>query len=240
MTAASDATPRPHRRLTQYVASHTLGLIAEWGALIGLLVYTFEQSGPRAVGIASFASLVPYVLLAATTARAAQRHPAATVRTLGMIGQGVGFTAAGAAALADGPVWLVVLSAGAGFTAATAMRPAGAVLLPALVRTSRELTTANVWVGYADSSALMFGPLSATLLLELHGPGAALAGCAGLSFVGAAIASLAIPNGPPSAIERSTTPEPASGSLVKRVVSGPFTDVIRITRRRESSRCSAS
>ena len=173
VTAGSEAGSG-RRPLVQYIASHALGLIAEWGALIGLLVYTFDHSGPRAVGIASFASLVPYVLLAATTARLAQRHPAAMVRTIGMVGQGIGFAVTGAVGVADGPLWLVVAAAGVGFTAATAMRPSGAVLLPALVRTSRELTTANVWVGYADSSALMLGPLSATVLLGLHGPGAAL------------------------------------------------------------------
>ena len=122
----------------QFVASHALGLIAEWGALIGLLVYAFEHSGHRAVGIASFVSLVPYVLLASTTARLAQRHPPAIVRTIGLATQGIGFSSAGAVAVANGPLWLVVLFTAAGFTAATTMRPSGAVLLPALVRTSRS------------------------------------------------------------------------------------------------------
>lgn len=219
----------------QYVASHALGLIAEWGALIGLLVYAFEHSGHRAVGIASFVSLVPYVLLASTTARLAQRHPPAIVRTLGLAVQGVGFTAAGAVAIVDGPLWLVVLGTAAGFTAATTMRPAGAVLLPALVRTSRELTTATVWVGYADGSALMFGPLSATLLLAVDGPGVALVGCAALSFTGAAVASAAIGHGPPATGERSTAPSATkTGPWIRRVVASPFTDVLQIARRGSS------
>ena len=227
----SSSAPRPRRALAQYVASHALALIAEWGALIGLLVYAFEHSGHRAVGIASFVSLVPYVLLASTTARLAQRHRPAVVRTVGMVAQGAGFSAAGAVAIADGPLWLVVLGTAAGFTAATTMRPSGAVLLPALVRTSRELTTANVWVGYADSSALMLGPLSATLLLAIDGPGVALVGCALLSLAGAAAASAAIGHGPPATSERGHEPSSKSGTRVRRIVAGPFTDVHRIARR---------
>jgi MFS family permease len=222
------------RVLVEYVGSHVLALIAEWGALIALLVYAFEQSGSRAVGIASFSSLVPYVLLASSTARAAQRYPAAIVRLLSMIGQAVGFGAAAAVALAHGSVWLVVAGNAIGFTAATGMRPAGAVLLPALVRTSRELTTANVWVGYADSASLMLGPATATLLLGLHGPGAALAGCAVLSVVSAGLATPALRTGPPPAHSADDARPVRSGSLVRRIVTGPFADVLRIARRGSS------
>src|SRR4051812_17363005 len=101
-----------------------MALIAEWGGLIALLVYAFERSGPHAVGIASFVSLVPYVLLASSTARASERYPAAVVRTVGIVGQGLGFGAAAAVALAHGPVWAVVLGSAIAMTAATSMRPA--------------------------------------------------------------------------------------------------------------------
>ena len=91
-----------------------------------------------------------------------------------------------------------------------------------------------MWVGYADGSALMFGPLSATVLLAIDGPGVALVGCAGLSFTGAVVASAAIGHGPPAAGERTTAQPPPTGSWIRRVVSTPFTDVAQIARRSSS------
>ena len=57
-----------NRELQRYVISHFLSVIAEWSALIGLLVFTYDRAGPRAAGLASLFALAPYLLLSATTA----------------------------------------------------------------------------------------------------------------------------------------------------------------------------
>ena len=206
----------------------------EWGALIGLLVHVFERSGPNAVGIASFTAILPYVFAAPFTARLAQRFRAATVRVVGMVGQAFGFGIAAAAIALDWPIWLAVLGTAIGYVAATSLRPAAAVLLPAIVRSSRELTTANVWVGNGDTSALLLGPLMATVLLAVQGPAASLAGCAVMSLCAAAITAPFVRNGPPPAGHdegHSDDVQPGRHRPLLHAITGPFGDVARVFKR---------
>ncbi len=228
--SATGDHPRLGPRIRRLLVSHIAALVAEWGALIGLLVYTFDRAGAHAVGIASFLSLTPYVLFAPLTASAAQRFAPARVRAIAMAGQAIGFGGAAVTAAFDGPVWLVVLATGAGFTAATTLRPANAVVLPALVRTSRELTRANVVAGYGDTLSLFVGPFSASVMLAVSGPVAVFAWCAALSLIAAAVAAPEVPHGPPAA---GSADEPTSGR--RRRLGGlvePFTDIGRVLERR--------
>ncbi|MFZ4719750.1 MAG: cyclic nucleotide-binding domain-containing protein [Ilumatobacteraceae bacterium] len=220
---------RPSRRLVPYLAGHALATFGEWGVLIALLVYTYEQAGATAVGIASFVAISPYLVLSPVTARIAQRHPPGRVRLIGMACQALGLALAAATAAAEGPVWLAVLGVMVCYTSATALRPAAAVLLPALVRTSRELTTANVWVGYGDTAALFLGPLLATGLLALGGPGAALAGSATITVIGLVLSVPSSWNGPPAAVAPDAATAQRPG--LRSVVLGPFADIARVIRR---------
>ncbi len=220
---------RPSRRLVPYLAGHALATIGEWGTLIALLVYTYDRLGATAVGIASFVAISPYLLLSPVTARIAQRHPPGMVRLVGIASQALGIALAAATAYANGPVWLAVLGVMICYASATALRPAAAVLLPALVRTSRELTTANVWVGYGDTAALFLGPLLATGLLALGGPGAALTGSACITAIGLVLSIPSSWHGPPAAVDPDSPTTDRPG--LRSVVLAPFADVIRIVRR---------
>ncbi|MBI4932450.1 MAG: MFS transporter [Actinobacteria bacterium] len=226
---APPAHTRPSRRLVPYLAGHALTTIGEWAVLIALLVYTYDRSGATAVGVASFVAISPYLLLSPVTARIAQRHPPGTVRLTGIAAQAFGFALAGATAFATGPVWLAVLGVMIGYAASTALRPAAAVLLPALVRTSRELTTANVWVGHGDTAALFLGPLLSSGLLAVGNPGTALTGAAVVTAIGLVLSIPSSWNGPPAAIDPTapTTDRPG----LRDVVLGPFADIIRVVRR---------
>ena len=55
------------------------------------------------------------------------------------------------------------------------------MLVPGLVRTTSELTVANVWLGYCDSASTLGGPLLATALLAVGGPPVVFVGCAVLT-----------------------------------------------------------
>ena len=223
---------RPDRRLIRYAVGNALATLAEWGSLIGLLVYVFERSGSDAVGIASFTAILPYVFIAPFTARLAQRFRSATVRVVGMAGQAFGFGFAAVAIALDWPIWTGVLGVAIGYTAATSLRPAAAVLLPAIVRSSRELTTANVWVGYGDSSALLLGPLMATVLLAVQGPAASLTGCAVISLGAAALTAPFVRNGPPPAVpDHDDDLSPRQHRALLQAITGPFGDVIRVVKR---------
>lgn len=220
---------RPSRRLVPYLAGHALATFGEWGVLIALLVYTYEQAGATAVGIASFVAISPYLVLSPVTARIAQRHPPGRVRLVGMACQSLGLGLSAAIAGAEGPVWLAVVGVMICYTASTALRPAAAVLLPALVRTSRELTTANVWVGYGDTTALFLGPLLATGLLALGGAGAAFAGSATITAIGLVLSIPSSWNGPPAAVDPDAPTADRPG--LRSVVLGPFADIARVIRR---------
>jgi len=225
--AISDSPTRLDRRIVRYALGNALATVAEWGALIGLLVHVFERNGPGSVGLASFTAILPYVFLAPFTARLAERRPAAVVRVGGMLGQAVGFGIAAASVVFDWPIWAGILGTAIGFTAATLLRPASAVLLPAIVRSSRELTTANVWVGYGDTAALLLGPLMTTFFLAIQGPAASLGACAVASLVAAALTASFVRNGPPPAVQDDGT----NRGSVWPSVTGPLVDVVSVVRR---------
>ena len=211
----------------------------------GLLVYASERGGARAAGYASLAALAPYLLLSATTARLAQRHRPATVRWCSLAAQTLGYGSAAACALAEGPVVIAVAGTALAFTAVTALRPAGAVLLPALVRSSLELTTTNVRVGHCESASVLLGPLAATGLLQLGGGGMVLMGCTGLVALAAATATVDVRHGPPAADDnndndnddndndtaQSRRPRRTLAARLSGALLSPFANVVRVGRR---------
>jgi Major Facilitator Superfamily/Cyclic nucleotide-binding domain len=71
------------------------------------------------------------------------------------------------------------------------------VLVPGIVRTSGELTVANVCVGYCDSAGVLAGPLVATVLLAVDGPALVLAGCAALALTSLVVALSNVDLDPP-------------------------------------------
>jgi MFS family permease len=219
---------RLSRSLIRYAIGNALATIGEWGALIPLLVHVFERSGAEAVGIASFTAILPYVFVAPYTARLAQRFRPATVRVVGMVAQGFGFGLAAASIALDWPIFTAIVGVAIGYSAATSLRPAAAVLLPAIVRSSRELTTANVWVGYGDTSALLLGPLTAAGLLALQGPAASLAVSAAISLGAAALTVSFVRHGPPPAVLDREERAPSHRHALLRSVVDPFRDVGRV------------
>lgn len=195
-----------NRSLVRYVGSHLLAINAEWAIFIGLLVYVHERSGARATGFASIAMLIPYMLVAPYAGLMAERYRPARVRLGGLTAQTIGYGIAAIGAYGDLPVWVPVAGTMLSLGAITTLRPAGAVLLPAMVRSSRELTVANLWVGYAESASILAGPVMATALLALDGAPLVLAGCAIIAAAGTVVA----------ATDASTDPPP-----VERERSGP-------------------
>ena len=227
----------PNSEVHRFVISHLLSAIAEWAALIGLLVFTLDEAGARAVGFASFTALSPYLLVSSTTARFAQVHPPARARLVALLAQVFGFGIAGLCALMSGPIVVVVGATALGFTGATANRPAGAVLLPALVRSSRQLTSTNVSVGRCDSASVLLGPLMATGLLALSGGGAVLVGCAALAGLAAGVAAFDVRGGPPAGRSDQPSDDLSDVSLVgwrvrlMRVLGTPLEGVLHLARR---------
>jgi MFS family permease len=189
--------------LVRYTASHLLAINAEWAIFIALLVYTYERNGARATGLASIAMLMPYVIAAPYAGHLAERHRPGRVRIAGLTVQTIGYGLSAIAVYLNLPVWIAVLGAICGLGAITTLGPAGAVLLPALVRSSRELTVANLWTGYAENASELIGPLFATALLAVDGARLVVAGSAVLVATATLIAWLDRFSDPPSTDERT-------------------------------------
>jgi hypothetical protein len=178
-----------NRALTMAPLAYLACTMAEWAQYLGVLVDAYARSGARSAGLASLALVLPTALSAPLAGSAAVRWRPERVLLAAALVQVVAFAAAGAAAWAEAPVAVVVAFAAVGVGAIGMQRPSYAVLLPALVRSPRELSVGNVWFGWCESAAALAGPLVATALLAADGPGLVLVGCAGLSA--AAVVALA-------------------------------------------------
>jgi Na+/melibiose symporter-like transporter len=150
----------------------------EWAATVTISVIAYRDGGAAAVGLVAIARMLPAALIAPLAATLADRHRRDSVLVA------VGLLRAAALAVAAG-----LVAAKAGTTAVyglvavatvvqTLFRPAHSALLPALCRTPRELTSANVVRGLLDSLAALVGPLAAAALIASSGTAAALAACA--------------------------------------------------------------
>jgi MFS family permease len=159
--------------------------VTEWTMYIAALVYAFDRGGVAATGFASIAILVPICFAAPLGGVAAERHSPARLLCAAHVVEGAALTAAAAAASADAPLVITILLCAIAQAGITFTRPAVAVLTPALVRSARELTVANVWSSSTDSASMLVGPLAATVLLAVSGAPVALAGCAAFGVAGA-------------------------------------------------------
>jgi MFS family permease len=161
--------------LVRYTTAVLLNMIAKGGIFLGVLVYAFEHGGAEATGLSAIALHVPSVLLAPMLGALAERYRPHRVRIAAMALQTLSLSVTAFAAAADLATAFVVTAGTIGIVAATALGPAGAVLRPAIVRSSRELTVANLWTGYATSISVFAAPAMATLMLLLGGSTAVLA-----------------------------------------------------------------
>ncbi len=184
--------------LIRLVVGHAMVVITEWASMVAVLVYAFEQDGARATGLASLAVLAPQLVGAPVAAALAGWLPAQRLRVAGLSVQAVGYGAAAWAAAAEAPVAVVVAATVVALGALSTLRPTGAVLLPALVRTTQELTRGNLWTSHAEGASALAGPLVAAALLALGGPPAGLAGCAALAAAATVLTVVGAPSGPPA------------------------------------------
>lgn len=206
---------RWNAELGRYVASHLLAVVAEWAAFIALLVYVNDRHGSTVMGIAAIAMLLPSVIAAPFAGRFAERLRPNRVRLAGLAGQVFGYGVAALTAYQDAPTWTTIGGAIVALAAATTMRPAGAVMLPAIVHSSRQLTTANLWVGHAESASVLVGPLVTTGLLAVGGARFALAGCAVIAAGALTVAGFGAQIDPPAS-DASTTE--ATTTAVRHVI----------------------
>ena len=152
-TSASDASHRAQRAalgnwdLVRHVIVHFSAASADWAVFVGVLVYAFEVGGATATGFASIALLVPYITAAFFTGSLVERLPPGRVRLGGLAVQVASYGAAALAVAGGAALPIVIAASMVGVGAVTTLRTSGAVILPAIVRSTRELAIGNLWTG---------------------------------------------------------------------------------------------
>lgn len=223
---------RPTRRangaLVRLVGAHLLVVITEWASVIAVLVYAFERSGAGATGLASLALLAPQLVGAPLAAALAGLWPPRRLRATGLAVQVLGFAAAAWLASVDAPVGAVVAATVVALVALGTLRPTGAVLLPAAVHTTAELTRGNLWMSQAEGISALAGPLVAAGLLALGGAAGALAGCTALAAVALALSLVGTGGARPSTTfhEASWRPGPVLAGAMETLRTRPRTIAI--------------
>ncbi len=165
-------------RLRRLLLAYAGAAVSEWTVWLAVLVFVQEQSGSAAAGWMALALLVPLVVAAPFAARAFAGPRPERVLGLVFLGQFVALTSAAVLAVTGAPLALLAIPASVAIGGVSFVRPGQAVLAPGIVRTARELTTANLFVGYIDSGCVLAGPIIATACLAVGGVGAALGMCA--------------------------------------------------------------
>ncbi len=165
-------------RLRRLLLAYAGAAVSEWTVWLAVLVFAQEQSGSAAAGWMALALLVPLVVAAPFAARAFAGPRPERVLGLVFLGQFVALVGAAVLAVTGAPLVLLAIPASVAIGGVSFVRPAQAVLAPGIVRTARELTTANLFVGYVDSGCVLAGPILATACLAVGGVGAALGMCA--------------------------------------------------------------
>ena len=209
----SEAWNGPLRRL---VFGHFLAAAAEWAVYIGAFVYAYQRGGAVATGVASITLLAITLVVSPLSGFVVARLQPNTARLVSLAGQAVGCCIAGAAALAGGSLVIVLVGSSITLSMFTMIRASQAVLMPLLCDRPRQLTTASLWIGHADSSAAFLGPLFSTGLMLLGGPGAVLLGFGAALLVALALQYI------DHALGRSSRREVAEAPSLREVVVSPI------------------
>jgi MFS family permease len=174
--------------LRRVEGAYLLYSAALYGSYVAVLIYAYNASGPAAVGIVAVVQLLPSAVVAPFAASLADRFPREHVLLAGYVVQALAYGATAAGMLLGAPPVLVYVAAAIQSAGTTFTRPAQGSLLPTLSRTPEELTAANSVSGTIEGAGVLLGPLAATAILAVAGPGEVWV----LSTVAAAVAALLV------------------------------------------------
>lgn len=144
-------------------------IIGGWAYVVSLAVFAYREHGAYAVGALAVARWVTAGLAAPLAGIAGDRFPRVRVLVASSVVRGCVIGLAGVAILADVSPFLVYGLAVSAALAGTVFGPSEAALIPALARSPRELTAANVSASSIDSVGTFFGPALGGFLLAAAG-----------------------------------------------------------------------
>lgn len=165
--------------------------VAEWATWVAIVVYAYGRGGATEAGIVAAIQLAPSIIVAPAASALGDRFARGAV-LVGAYGlQGATMLAAAAVLLLGAEPLLVYVLATLTATTITLTRPLQASLLPEVVGSPEELTAANVASGTVESGGSLLGPMVASGLILLGGPGLVFVACgAGMLASAAALVPL--------------------------------------------------
>ena len=172
--------------LMRVVVAYAAFILCEYGVWIAMLVYAYSQGGATTAGVVALAQLIPAAIAGPVASAVADRRSPVLLLVVGYLIQALGYGAAAGAILVGARPFFVYLAGVVASAAVSTTRPAQAALVPALARDVRELTAANVLLGWVESVGIMAAGAVTGLTLAwagveyVFGLCAVLVGCAAL------------------------------------------------------------
>jgi Na+/melibiose symporter-like transporter len=163
--------------------AYALFTSAEFGIWIALLVFAYGHGGASAGTLIVLVQLVPCIVLSPFIGALVDRQRPSQVLRIGYGLQGLSMTAVAVAIAVGAPIFVVFILAPLTSISLSMTRSPQAALLPAIVRTTDELTAANVMTGWTDGAASLVGPGLVGVLLAASGTAAAIAVTAAMSVI---------------------------------------------------------
>ncbi len=167
------------------VVAFGLATVSEWALWVPMLVLAFDRGGTRATGLTSLALLLGAAAVSLVAGSLPDGPRPNRLFAVLIALQALLLVTAAVATSLDAPLVLIVLPSAGAACCLSLIRPAAAVILPALVRSPAELTRANVRLNAWEAVAMLAGPLAASGAIAVGGFTAAYAVAAAFAGAGA-------------------------------------------------------
>lgn len=182
-TATALRSVRGNGALGLALAAYASFSVGEFGIWITLLVYGYDRYGANGATAMVLAQLLPSAVLAPLTGTIADRHSPRGILRGTFFLQAIVLGALAWNIEGGGPPAVVFVLASAFTLALDVTRPAQAALLPAIVRTPSELTTANAVSAWIDGLGSLVGPAVAGVAISLGGVASGVVVAAALNVI---------------------------------------------------------
>ena len=143
----------------------------EWATWIAILVWAYDTGGAAAAGLVAVVQLVPATIVAPFASVLGDRMRRDHALALGYGVQSVTMIATGAALALEAPTGAVYVLAACAATSIVLTRPVHNAIIPEIAETPEQLTAGNSASSTVEGASVFLGPLVASVLLGVAGPG---------------------------------------------------------------------
>jgi MFS family permease len=143
----------------------------ETATWIAILVWAYDTGGAAAAGLVAVIQLVPATVVAPFASVIGDRMRRDHALALGYGVQAVTMIATGAALALEAPTGSVYVLAACAATSIVLTRPVHNAIIPEIAETPEQLTAGNSASSTVEGASVFLGPLVASMLLGVAGPG---------------------------------------------------------------------